>query len=66
MSLGKILNIFMYYCTPRLGEMTYIAESYMGGKAFEVSQLAVALVHFFATTTIWLFVMKTLFERKEV
>lgn len=64
-TLGKLVNYFMYYFTPRLGEMTKIAESFIAGKTFAASQLSVALLHFIATTSIWFFIMKTLFDKKE-
>ncbi len=65
-SLGKMVNLFMYYCTPRLGEMSYISESYMAGKVFDISQIIMAVVHFTATTGVWLYIMKTLFDKREV
>lgn len=65
-SVGKLIGLFVYYCTPRVGELSYVSEQYIGGKTFDLSQLAMVLIHFFAVIVIWSFIFKYVFERREV
>lgn len=66
LTVGKVINLFVYYCMPRIGELSYIAEQYIAGKAFEMSQIASALGHFAVVMTIWMIILKVIFEKKEV
>jgi len=65
-SIKKIINVIMYYGTPRLGEMSEISRGFIYGNSYTASQLAVVVFHFIATSVIWLYIMKMLFDRKEV
>ena len=65
-SVSKVLGLFAHYFLPRIGELNYLSEGYLGGKTFEVSSLAFALLHFFCVIILWGYIFKFLFERREI
>ncbi len=65
MTVGKIFKYIIYFFTPRVAEISYIAEEFIYGKDIDYSSIVMGLSHFVVLVGIWLFLMKLLFEKRE-
>ncbi len=64
-SLGKAFKYFVYFCTPRVAEVSYMAEEFINGSEFEYMTLVYGLSHFILLVGIWSILMKVVFNKRE-
>lgn len=65
-SILKLVSMIFHYLMPRIGELNFYADNFLNGKTFASSDLMFSLLHFSITCSVWFFILRFLFSRKEI
>ncbi len=65
LSIFSVFKYFIHFLTPRVGELTYIAEQVISKSDFTIMSAGLSVLHFLVMCIIWLFIIKLIFNKRE-